>query len=73
MDTMNMTELHRQLSEKSLWDGLKDVDVEAIYKLLTEPVWQITPQVADDLSEPAILNYTEDVVSLGFFRQGNSG
>lgn len=70
VSTGNMKELHQHLSEKSLWDGLKESDVEVVNTLLTEPVWQIAPAEADLLTEQAILNYTEDVISLGFFRQG---
>ncbi|KAJ1522038.1 hypothetical protein ONE63_002356 [Megalurothrips usitatus] len=71
VSTGNMKELHQHLSEKSLWDGLKESDVETVNTLLTEPVWQIAPAEADLLTEQAILNYTEDVISLGFFRQGH--
>lgn len=67
----NMKDLHHHLSEKSLWDGLRESDVETVNTLLTEPVWQIAPSEADLLTEQAILNYTEDVISLGFFRQGH--
>ncbi len=66
----NMKELHQHLSEKSLWDGLTELDVEIINTLLTQPVWQIAPAEADLLTEQAILNYTEDVLSLGFLQHG---
>ncbi|XP_073978465.1 myogenesis-regulating glycosidase isoform X2 [Rhodnius prolixus] len=67
----NMKELHSFLSEKSLWDGLKESDVEVVYSLLTEPVWQIAPSNKQLLTEAAIVNYTEDVIALGFLRQGH--
>lgn len=62
--------LHSFLSEKSLWDGAKQSDLEVINKLVEEPVWQIAPADTKSLTETAILNYTEDVISLGFLRQG---
>ncbi|KAL1117500.1 hypothetical protein AAG570_003819 [Ranatra chinensis] len=67
----NMKLLHSFLSEKSLWDGLKESDVEVINSLLTEPVWQIAPQDKQHLTEAAVVNYTEDVIALGFLRQGH--
>lgn len=66
-----MKTLHFGLSEKSLWDGLTQSDVEVINSLITEPVWQITPLDKNRLTENAVVNYTEDVIALGFLRQGN--
>lgn len=71
VSTGNMRELHQHLSEKSLWDGLTEADVEIVNTLLTQPVWQIAPAEADLLTEQAILNYTEDVLSLGFLQHGH--
>lgn len=62
--------LHSYLSEKSLWDGAKQSDLEVINKLVEEPVWQLAPSEKKMLTESAIVNYTEDVISLGFLRQG---
>nr|XP_018915739.1 PREDICTED: uncharacterized family 31 glucosidase KIAA1161 isoform X1 [Bemisia tabaci] len=67
----NMKTLHFGLSEKSLWDGLTQSDVEVINSLITEPVWQITPLDKNRLTENAVVNYTEDVIALGFLRQGH--
>lgn len=39
--------------------------------LLTEPVWQIGPKFAEELTEAAVYNYTEDVIALAFLRQGH--
>jgi len=64
----NMKLLHSSLSEKSLWDGLREEDNSVINSLLTEPVWQISPH---HLTEQAVINYTEDVIALGFLRQGH--
>lgn len=66
----NMKTLHLTLSDKSLWDGLKKSDSETINALLTEPVWQIAPKEKHLLTESAVVNYTEDVIALGYFRQG---
>jgi len=68
----NMKTLHLALSDKSLWDGLKKSDSETINALLTEPVWQIAPKEKQLLTESAVVNYTEDVIALGYFRQGKS-
>lgn len=67
----NMTKLHSHLSEKSLWDGLKQEDVDVIYTLLSEPVWEITTPPNEKLTEGTISNYTEDVIALGFLKQGH--
>ncbi|KAK6631555.1 hypothetical protein RUM44_006083 [Polyplax serrata] len=67
----NIKILHGYMSEKSLWDGLKEKDIETIYSLLTEPVWQIGPDRAEQLTESAVYNYTEDVIALAFLRQGH--
>lgn len=66
----NMKTLHLALSDKSLWDGLKKSDAEIITSLLTEPVWQIAPKDKELLTDSSIVNLTEDVISLGYFRQG---
>ncbi|XP_043284957.1 uncharacterized protein [Venturia canescens] len=64
--TDNMKSLHSSMAEKSLWDGLKPEELQAVHTLLSEPVWQISPT-----DEAAIYNYTEDVIALGFLRQGH--
>lgn len=67
----NMKTLHTALSEKMLWDGLKASDAEIINALLTEPVWQLAPARKDLLNESAMVNYTEDIIALGFVKQGS--
>ncbi|PSN44064.1 hypothetical protein C0J52_15921 [Blattella germanica] len=67
----NMKSLHSFFSEKQLWDGLKEGDTEVINSLITEPVWQISSNSGNELTETAIYNYTEDVIALGFLRQGH--
>ncbi|XP_016845617.1 myogenesis-regulating glycosidase isoform X3 [Nasonia vitripennis] len=64
--TDNMKNLHSSMAEKFLWDGLKPDELQAVHSLLTEPVWQISPT-----NEADIYNYTEDVIALGFLRQGH--
>ncbi|KAL0131979.1 hypothetical protein PUN28_000031 [Cardiocondyla obscurior] len=64
--TDNIKSLHSSMAEKSLWDGLKPDELHAVHSLLSEPVWQISP-----INEAAIYNYTEDVIALGFLRQGH--
>lgn len=66
----NMKDLHSFLSEKSLWDGLRETDIDTINYLLREPVWQIAPASKAQLTESAVLNYTDDVIALGFVGQG---
>ncbi|KAL0271579.1 UNVERIFIED_CONTAM: hypothetical protein PYX00_008634 [Menopon gallinae] len=67
----NIKVLHGYMSEKSLWDGLKEQDIETINSLLTEPVWQIAPNRKEQMTEATVYNYTEDVIALAFLRQGH--
>ncbi|XP_050525580.1 myogenesis-regulating glycosidase [Daktulosphaira vitifoliae] len=67
----NMKTLHSALSEKMLWDGLKESDAETINSLLTEPVWQLAPTKKELLNESTMVNYTEDIIALGFIKQGH--
>lgn len=62
--------LHSSQAEKSLWDGLREEDNSVINSLMSEPVYQIAPQERRKLTEQAVINYTEDVIALGFLRQG---
>lgn len=38
----NTLTLHSNLIENTLWDGLKQEDLNVINSLLTEPLWEIT-------------------------------
>jgi myogenesis-regulating glycosidase len=67
----DMRILHNGMTQKSLWDGLKEKDIKQINSLLDEPVWQISTSDVDTLSESAIYNYTEDVIALGFLGLGH--
>ncbi|KAJ8688564.1 hypothetical protein QAD02_024359 [Eretmocerus hayati] len=62
----NMRSLHSAVAEKFLWDGLRPDELQAVHSLLSEPVWQIAPT-----NEADVYNYTEDVIALGFLRQGH--
>ncbi|XP_034946415.1 myogenesis-regulating glycosidase-like isoform X2 [Chelonus insularis] len=64
--TDNMKNLHSSIAEKSLWDGLKPDELRAVDVLLSEPIWQISPT-----NEATVYNYTEDIIALGFLRQGH--
>jgi myogenesis-regulating glycosidase len=67
----DMRILHNGMTQKSLWDGLKEKDVNIIKSLLDEPVWQISASGVETLTEAAIYNYTEDVIALGFLGLGH--
>ncbi|KAF5289192.1 hypothetical protein FQR65_LT00078 [Abscondita terminalis] len=67
----NVTRLHSYMTEKSLWDGLKKEEVDIIYSLLTEPLWEITTATKEEFTEAAVANYTDDVIALGFLKQGH--
>lgn len=47
----NTTRLHSYLTEKALWDGLKEADISVIYSLLTEPLWEITASSKEEFTE----------------------
>lgn len=67
----NMKVLHQQLTQKSLWDGLTEADIQVVHSILEEPVWQIPASNFSQLSEHSIYNYTEDVIDMGFLRLGH--
>lgn len=67
----NMMDLHLKMTEKSLWDGLKEHDIDIFHNLLEEPVWQVPTAGDEKMSESAIFNYTEDVSKMGFMKQGH--
>ncbi|XP_068622539.1 myogenesis-regulating glycosidase isoform X2 [Battus philenor] len=59
---------HRQAP---LWDGLKPKDMQTLESLISEPVWQIAPRFKHELNAETISKYTEDVIILGFLKQGH--
>lgn len=70
--TSNNTKiLHSFMTEKYLWDGLKEQEMDTINSLLTEPVWQIGANIPEEMTEGTVYNYTEDVIALAFLRQGH--
>ncbi|XP_053611451.1 myogenesis-regulating glycosidase isoform X2 [Plodia interpunctella] len=54
-----------------LWDGLKPADMASLESLISEPVWQIAPRFKWELTSETISKYTEDVINLGFLKQGH--
>lgn len=67
----NMKVLHQQLMQQSLWDGLKESDLEIVHSILDKPIWQISPDSIGQLSESSIYNFTEEIISQGFLRLGH--
>ncbi|XP_030756966.1 myogenesis-regulating glycosidase [Sitophilus oryzae] len=67
----NMSDTHSKLSEHTLWDGLKKEDGGIIESLLAEPLWEITSDNKQTLTEEAVSNFTEDVIALGTLKQGH--
>ena len=63
--------LHKQLTQQSLWDGLKQSDIDTVHSILEEPIWQISASSVTQLSESSIYNYTEAVIAMGFLRLGH--
>lgn len=59
--------LHNNLTQKNLWDGLKEQDINVIKTMFDEPVWEI----AGKLNDVSISNFTDSVISLGYFRLGH--
>lgn len=47
----NITKVHSYLTEKALWDGLKQSDIGIIHSLLTEPLWEITAASKAEFTE----------------------
>uniref|UniRef100_A0A8D8R9D1 Uncharacterized family 31 glucosidase KIAA1161 n=1 Tax=Cacopsylla melanoneura TaxID=428564 RepID=A0A8D8R9D1_9HEMI len=70
----NIKTLHSELSRKSLWDQRSEwqesVDNKEIDSLLIEPVYQIASQ-DQNLTEATVQNYTENIIALGFLKQGH--
>lgn len=63
----DMKILHNNLTQKNLWDGLKEQDINVIKTMFDEPVWE----VAGKLTDASISNFTDSVISLGYFRLGH--
>lgn len=65
----DMKILHHSMTQKSLWDGLKESDLATVNSLLDEPVYQIPiSRTLENLTDTSISNYTENVIAVGIFR-----
>ncbi|CRL05727.1 CLUMA_CG018756, isoform B [Clunio marinus] len=64
----DMKILHHNLTQKNLWDGLKELDINVIKTMFDEPVWEVTGRSLTDVS---ISNFTDSVIALGYFRLGH--
>lgn len=62
-----MKVLHHNLTQKNLWDGLKEQDINVIKTMFDEPVWEVSGSVTD----VSISNFTDSVIALGYFRLGH--
>ncbi|CAH4023361.1 myogenesis-regulating glycosidase isoform X2 [Pieris brassicae] len=72
--SLDMKSLHSSIHSHSrapLWDGLKPADMQTLESLISEPVWQIAPRFKHELQAETISKYTEDVIDLGFLKQGH--
>ncbi|XP_037726255.1 myogenesis-regulating glycosidase isoform X3 [Drosophila subpulchrella] len=64
--TEDMRSLHMLMTQQSLWDGLKKLDMEVLNSLLEEPVWRIPhAETPDSLNETAICDYSESAIAMG--------
>lgn len=63
----NMKVLHHNLTQKNLWDGLKQQDMNIIKTMFDEPVWEMS----GNLSDVSISNFTDSIIALGYFRLGH--
>ncbi|GBP18730.1 Myogenesis-regulating glycosidase [Eumeta japonica] len=54
-----------------LWDGLKPEEMDTLKSLMSEPIWEIAPRFKEELTAETLDKYTEDVILLGFLKQGH--
>lgn len=66
----DINKLHKMTVQKSTWNGTKE-DLQTIYSLMEEPVWQIPASSFNQLTETVIFNYTEDVIAIGYLKRGH--
>lgn len=64
----DMKVLHHNLTQKNLWDGLKEKDFNVIKNMFDEPVWEV---VTSSLTDVSISNFKDNVISLGYFQLGH--
>lgn len=67
----DMKSVHQFMTQQSIWDGMKEVDITAVHSILEEPVWQIPAVGAEQLNSSSIYNFTAKVVDSGFLRIGH--
>lgn len=68
----DMRSLHTLMTQKSLWDGLKEADIKVLHSLIEEPVWKIPFQSErDSINETTIYDFSEEVIGMGFMRLGH--
>lgn len=63
----DMKILHYNLTQKHLWDGLKQQDIDLVKATIHEPVWEMVGK----LSDISISNFTDSIIALGYFRLGH--
>lgn len=63
----NMSELHSNLADKNIWDGLNKEDMGVINSLLTEPVWEISAADKESLTEGRIYFSPRNLFIFYFF------
>jgi myogenesis-regulating glycosidase len=63
----DMKILHHNLTQKNLWDGMKEQEYNVIKTMFDEPVWEIS----GNLTDVTISNFTDNVIALGYFRLGH--
>ncbi|KAH8367877.1 hypothetical protein KR084_003849 [Drosophila pseudotakahashii] len=64
--TEDMRSLHMLMTQQSLWDGLKKLDMEVLNSLLEEPVWRIPhAETPESLNESSICDYSESAIAMG--------
>lgn len=73
----NMLALHRRLTQKSLWDGLRENEVNLLHTLIEEPVWQVTDpseaaaDVSSAITPSTVERYTDGIIAMGFAPLGH--
>lgn len=72
----DMLSLHRRLSQKTLWDGLRGHEVNLMYRLIDEPVWQVADPLAAEgvrsaITPASVERYTDEIIAMGFAPLGH--
>lgn len=72
----DMLTLHRRLTQKGLWDGLRENEVNLLHSLIEEPVWQVTDPTGGGGGSSAITpttveQYTDGIIAMGFAPLGH--